>query len=476
MSIEDVNKMLEDYFGDLFSNFNDDEKWFTLSNLSTIIAITSIDHGLERYKEHMNIPDEFKPRMNMKNEYLYKRFLLTSRKKNYVGAVKLKEGGVFKNAGLDVKGLSFTKSNFNKELSDKVEELVDEIMMSDEISVKHILSELRGVDEKIRAELSSDEALKYFDVKKVSDDPENLPIHDYRVNAVKLWNKIGNGEEIELPAAFHLAHIDLTNTNKMKKKYPENFMDITEFLIDRMRRDNLHKLEELKEDIKEDYESIDLKEVIKVTEKEEKGLFFKGYTEIENGDVHLVISEDDNLQSDDNQYIFSKFENKFRRHYGYNKTKEIVEKMDKNIMMFNDGEHTIIKISPMFDKDVKRMEMDIYEIYENTYRLVLNEFMGRKGQAMIEYIKDNNMGRIKSKWENKLGRLSANKKKYRDLSKLALPLDAQNIPQFILDFVDKIPFLSLAPNLLSPVSSGLSLETYRDGNKRQHISNVISYY
>ena len=86
------------------------------------------------------------------------------------------------------------------------------------------------------------------------------------------------------------------------------------------------------------------------------------------------------------------------------------------------------------------------------------------------------MGRIKSKWENKLGRLSANKKKYRDLSKLALPLDAQNIPQFILDFVDKIPFLSLAPNLLSPVSSGLSLETYRDGNKRQHISNVISYY
>ena len=465
--------MIDDMFGELFDNFNEEEKWFTLSNLSTVIAITSIDHSLERYKDHINIIPEYRPRMNMKNEYLFKRFLLTSRKKNYVGSIKLKEGGVYENSKLDIKGLSFSKSNFNKELCDNVEDLVKDIMMDEEISLQKILSELRNIDEKVESELKSDKAIKYFDIDKVSDDPGDLPIYDHRVNAVNLWNFIGNGDEIELPAAFYTAHLDLSNIDKIKEKYPERFKDLTEYLLDKMHDDNLHKLKEYQEEYEDKY-NINLNEVLDISLEED--YWFKGFTEIKDGSVHLYISKNTKLDAEVNQYILQKFKNKFRRSYDFTaKDKKSSEKMNNNMVMFTDGEHCIIKVDPIFDRDVKRMELDVLGIYANTFRLVINEFMDKMGEKIVNYIEDKN-GEVENKDKRKLGRIKAIQKRYRDLNKLALPLEVVDIPDFILDFINIKKYISQTSNLISPVIQSLNLKTYRDSNKRQHVTNIIDYY
>lgn len=481
LSIQELNNIIDDLFGNALDNFNDDEKWFTLSNLSTIIAITSIDYSLERWKDHLNILPEYRPRMNMKNEYLFRKFLLTSRKKNYVGTCRLKEGGVFKEPDLDIKGLSFSKSNFNQELCDNVEEIVEDMMTSEETDVIEILQKLEEIDNRVLSEIKSNDVVKYFDVKKVSDDPEELPISDHRVNAVKLWNFLKPDEQIEMPGAFYTVYLDLTNTNRLKKKFPDEFMDVTEFLMDRMRWSNENKLKEYSEDIAEEYdENINIYGVAKINEEDKKGLWFKGEIELKNDMVYLKISKDTDITSDVNQYIFSKFENKFRRHYGFTKTKDVVKMMEDNIMMINDGEHAIIKINPMMGIEPERMLYDVYEIYEDTYRLKLNKLMKQKGELMQEKLKEE-CKRIEETPEkkhlNKLGRMSAIKKKYKDLNKIAIPLELEtNIPEFVSENINATPILSQTSNLIAPVIDTLGVVVLRDTNKRRHVTNIVDYY
>lgn len=475
--IQDLNDKINDMYGDILTNFSKDELWFTLSNISTTIVTSAIDYSLERYKDHVNILDEYKPRINMKNEYLYKRFVLTSRKKNYLGTIKLKEGMVYKKDKLDTKGLSFTKSNFNQSLCDNVEEIVEnDIMKSENIDLKNILKRLRNIDNEVLKKMKSEKAKEFFDIHKLNGEFDDFPISDHRVNAVKLWNYMNFGDTINAPSTFYTAYINLTETKDIKEKFPKEFEKLSYYLIDKMYEINENKLNGIRKDVSNEigikYDNLDF---IDLKEKGKKRLMYKGEIEIQDNSIFLYISDTTDIAVEKLEIIMKKFNSKFRSLYNLRKSNKTVNMMDTNIMLLNDGERVYIKINDIYNKGLDKMSLDILEIYVDAYRLISNEYMKNKGEKI--YQKLLNMG-VDEKTAKSFGfkSLTSIKKKYKKIKKIALPLDITVIPDFILEYIDPTPVLSQTSNLIAPVIDSLGLITLRDKKDRRHVTNVIDYY
>ena len=58
---------------------------------------------------YMNITKEWAQRLNMKNEFFYRRMIFVSAKKRYAGLMILKEGMIINDGAgdIDIKGLLF---------------------------------------------------------------------------------------------------------------------------------------------------------------------------------------------------------------------------------------------------------------------------------------------------------------------------------------------------------------------------------
>ncbi|MFW6014966.1 MAG: family B DNA polymerase [bacterium] len=477
IEIDELNNDINKIYNKGFTNLSKDEIWFTLSNLSTLIAISCVDYSLERYKDHTNVLEEYKSRINMKNEFLYRRFILTSRKKNYIGLNKLKEGNVFEVADLDIKGLSFTKSNFNQTLCGNVEDIVEnDIMRSDNISLKHILKKLKNIDDEVLEMMKGETAQDFFDVHKLNGTFDDFPISDHRVTAIKLWNDLNLDDKIEAPATFYTAYLDLTDMEGLKRDYPKIFKKISYHIIDRMIEANEDKLNTYRIDISErlnfNYDELDF---IGLKEKGKSGLMYRGEVEIRNGSVFLRISDNTALDYEIIDIITKKFNTKFRDKYDLYKTKKVVEMMENNIMVINDGNYLYLKINDIYNQGVKKTALDVLDIYTDTFRLISNKFMKRKGLEIKKKLLEKGTKEKEIK-RFKLENLSSIQKSYKDIKKIALPYDITYIPDFILDFLNTTPVLTQTSNLIAPVIDPLGLVSLRDSKKRRHVTNVIDYY
>ena len=62
-----------------------------------------------------------------------------------------------------------------------------------------------------------------------------------------------------------------------------------------------------------------------------------------------------------------------------------------------------------------------------------------------------------------------------DIKKIAIPLESEEVPDFITEFIDSDD-LDVFENLASIIVKGVGLETVRNKKKRQLITNIVSYY
>ena len=80
--------------------------------------------------------------------------------------------------------------------------------------------------------------------------------------------------------------------------------------------------------------------------------------------------------------------------------------------------------------------------------------------------------------ENKLFKIlspSTKTVKIKDINKIALPLDSEEVPEFITTYIDSDD-LVIFENLASVIVKGIGIETVRNIAKQEIITNVISYY
>lgn len=219
MMIYDIIKEENDNSFEL-KHHEEDNTFYTISNICATIMMEVIDVALDRYKSHVNIMPEKFDCLKLKNEFLFTKVLITSRKKNYLTVVALKEGKPYPERKLDVKGLPFMKSSVNSNIGDATKGVVNQIMSSEKLALADILQKIRYNTHTILEQHKNQNLLNYCVALKVKTKLEETDKSDYRYKMVTLWNAVcDSGDKIETPASFYSIPISLTE--EFKTNYPD---------------------------------------------------------------------------------------------------------------------------------------------------------------------------------------------------------------------------------------------------------------
>ena len=216
---------------DKLINRDKTELKFISINILAYIITNMITNVLKKYTKDANIPKRYRHKINMKNEFLFSRIILTQKKKRYISSVRLREGDEIYPEKVDIKGLDFVKSS-TKEATEKFfKNLIKEQLLStEEINISNILKELEKLENMIRVSLESGQ--KDFLIPKLVKElgAYKDPLREMGVRAVIAWNYTYPDNAIELPE-----HIDIIKVNmdedsieRIKQSEPEIYERIIE--------------------------------------------------------------------------------------------------------------------------------------------------------------------------------------------------------------------------------------------------------
>ena len=182
---------------------------------------------LRMYLEHCNVEDARINILDMKNEYLFSRMLITENKKNYGSIIEFKEGQDM-HRKLDVKGLPINKSSTNRNAAAVFKKILEhDILKSEgEIDIIDILCQLQDLEDEIRESIKRGENtyLKPTSVNdpQAYDDP--LKIAGYR--GAMIWNIVYPDREITFPDSFFLVKTTLLKPDMLDKIEDERIKGI----------------------------------------------------------------------------------------------------------------------------------------------------------------------------------------------------------------------------------------------------------
>lgn len=219
---------------DLNGRKYNDVRYSTLSTISYILGRV-IKAQFNTFMKYSNVPKEKRPLLAMKNEYLYKRMLISSGKKNYVGTVEYKEGK-FMDFDLDVKGLPIDKISSNAEASKFFKDLVKyDILGGEEIDIPNILRKLQKYQDDMVESLRRGDKnfLKPSRVKEAKY--YDNPLGQQSVRASIHWNLLHPEFEIEAPDNVSVIKLKCTKVedlDKIKFSHPDMYEKVKEEIFE----------------------------------------------------------------------------------------------------------------------------------------------------------------------------------------------------------------------------------------------------
>lgn len=209
-----------------------------ISKTSTVNIITSqltnvIADVYAKYTKECGIPENFRPKINMKNEFLIKRIMLTENKKNYASIVLMQEGRMYSNPKLDIKGLPIRKVSVNKNVRNYYSELLEnDILKDNEIDLSKIIGKYKSLESTIRDSLKRGEML-YSSPGVVNNilsykDPFSI----MTVKASYVWNALFPSDEITLNGKtnINVLKLNITSYDSLMKKLEEMNLNTPEIV------------------------------------------------------------------------------------------------------------------------------------------------------------------------------------------------------------------------------------------------------
>ena len=462
IGLDEINKIPEDFL------------WYTHSNIVATISCAIIDKSLNLYKEYRHVLPEYTKLKHLKNEFLYKVFLLTTRRKNYLGLMNLKEGEAFAKPKRDVKGLGFIKSNFNQELCEFVEGIVDKYILVETTNVKKIQDEIRNFKDTLIGDLRSNAGKRFYETKKLNETLELVAqkergTSDYRYKACMATAIMKLTPEIDLPGNFILVPIDISDSELFAKKYPVEYKAITSY-------NGLNQIlaDEQTYNIMQGYTDIN-RQLGLVGEWED--MYVKYMTTI----CHHTIEQ---LRYDGHEDY-----DRFKDLSDYKKyTPEIFRefaglyfyKMEEVMYDALDDMYTIyaeLLMDKLNDTDDKNLHIDAEAVYS-----AMNDFKNATPKNKVNKVIAVLNGGVAKKTVKAFVitiRVKPKLKPVGDIyKKVAIPvdfLDANPVPELVLDFINLKPIVSTLNNLLAPVMQALGITVVRDDGCL-NVTNTVDYY
>ena len=200
--------------------------------LSTIINLYMIDFT----KQSGSYRSDELCRINMKNEFMLARILLTSTKKNYVSLQILQEGNYLNGGILDCKGIPcLTKSVVSKDTQKALRKILLEDILTGKVDQLKLIKDIAILEREIYNDLKSG-SKKYFKpmVIKAANAYEN-PLRIQGIKVSLAWNYIKSGlPGFDLTARNSLdiikLKIDKESVIKIKNQYLSQYDRLLEIL------------------------------------------------------------------------------------------------------------------------------------------------------------------------------------------------------------------------------------------------------
>lgn len=187
-----------------------------------------ITENLAKYCKDSNILDKFSPRINMKNEFLFSRMILTEKKKRYMSKVLLREGN--DDNKIDIKGLDFMKSNTNDTTKAYFKILAQkEILEAEDINIANVIRGTRDFQNIIEEDLKSGgkKFLTPISVKEIGAYAE--PLRNQGIRGVIAWNVIYPDLEITLPEKLDIVKVKMEREDdieELETTHPDIYRNI----------------------------------------------------------------------------------------------------------------------------------------------------------------------------------------------------------------------------------------------------------
>lgn len=133
----------------------------SIQYVMTFLIAGLTEHTLKMYSRNLGIGDEQLGQLEMKNEYIFPTFGLTSLAKHYFNYMSAQEGNVYDKLVTDIKGVNMRSSNAPPEVNANCKKLIEKIMMmqinGEKIYLKDIIAPIAQQElEIINALLSGD--------------------------------------------------------------------------------------------------------------------------------------------------------------------------------------------------------------------------------------------------------------------------------------------------------------------------------
>jgi hypothetical protein len=205
----------------------------------------------QQTKRNFSYDKNYPCRMYAKNEFLFKRLLLTESKKNYASIQELQEGNIIpKNKQLDIKGIqSMAKSSTAESTKEALKKiLLEDIMNTPTIDQFKIIKDIAILEKKIADSILSGSREFYKPATIKSQSNYDAPFRIQGIKASYAWNKIkpANMPAINLDErnAIDIAKTNITpvSVESIKDKYPEVYENILKVFEEDDKLDKDHKI------------------------------------------------------------------------------------------------------------------------------------------------------------------------------------------------------------------------------------------
>lgn len=189
---------------------------FAAINTMCYVLTKLITEVLEKYTKRCNILKEYRPMINMKNEFLFSRLILSPKKKRYISTVRLREGKEIFPEKIDIKGHDFGKSSTRQATKDYFVNMVKEKLLNGDINIATIVKDLEEFEETVKNSLLSGDKdfLIPKSVKELGAYKE--PFKEQGMRAIVAWNAVEIDNPIELPAKIDIVKVKMETLEDCK--------------------------------------------------------------------------------------------------------------------------------------------------------------------------------------------------------------------------------------------------------------------
>ena len=198
---------------------------FILVNTLTYTITNVIETELLFYGEKSNIPEEYRPRFNMKNEFFMDLIVIGEKKKRYLSNQVLREGNKLTPTKADIKGFDFKKATTSEYAEDVFMKIIKEnILFTDHIKVSNIIQELRKFRKEVEHSIRNGERkfLPNGNAKEFAAYADVGRIQSMR--GAIAWNYLNPDNLIEFPSKVSLVKMNIFTEEDMidlKDEEPE---------------------------------------------------------------------------------------------------------------------------------------------------------------------------------------------------------------------------------------------------------------